>query len=433
MLKSLKNSAMFSNSLYSIAGQASFLVSNFLLFIVLLKEFPQEAVGVWALFITVISIVDSMRQGLIQNGLTRLLIQKADEEAQQAGSGLTINFSVIILSAILLYFGAGVLANLWEAPALVELFKQSWKPLVSLGTIQMMNILCFAKNKFKLYARLNLIYMVTLLTIMMTVWYTGNLSFNTILNGQLLAVIPPVLYMLFKHPIAIAMPKMAIIKELLGFGKYIAGTNLLSLLFNKADVLMIAYFLDPISLALFHFASRIIQYIELPLTALSQVIYPRLAASYHANGVSQLKKEYGRSILTLLALIIPGVMVIDIFNTHIINILSSEDYIASSQLIIILSIGCLFKPWGRVFGLTLDAIGKPKVNFQMLAFSLLVNIAMNAWLIPQYGVTGAAIATTSSIILTILLGQIRIKKYVDISPLSEVFNSFKIKTLIATK
>ena len=77
-------------------------------------------------------------------------------------------------------------------------------------------------------------------------------------------------------------------------------------------------------------------------------------------------------------------------------------------------LACLVKPLGRVFGLTLDAIGQPQVNFQMLMISLVINVSMNLILIPVYGVMGAAIATSSSILITVSIGQLHLRKILDI-------------------
>lgn len=433
MIKRFIQNPMLSNSMYSLLGQASFLLSNFLLFVILLQQFSQAAFGIWGLYITLISIADSIRNGMIQNGLTRLLIKQPEEEKNLVASGLLFNYAIIAVSSVFFFLAADLLAKSWDSMALASLFRQSWKSLLALGSLQIMYVLCFAKDKYKTYFIINLIYFITFVVGIFVYSRTNDITFTAILNWQLIAIVPSLLYGFSQRILNIGLVKLSQVKALASFGKFIAGTNLLSLLFSKADILMIAFFLDPLAVALFHFATKIIQYVEMPLTALSQVIYPRLAASYHLKGVNELKKEYGKAVVALLALIIPAVIIINVFNMNIIQLLSSENYQGAAPLIVILSIGCLFKPWGRVFGLTLDAIGKPKINFLMLAFSLMVNIIMNYMLIPKYGVEGAALATTTSIILTVILGQFNIKRHTQISPLSEVWKDLKYKKLLILK
>ncbi|MFT6970893.1 MAG: lipopolysaccharide exporter [Roseivirga sp.] len=433
MMKRLLSNQMLTNSTFSLLGQVSFLLSNFFLFIVLLQQFSQATFGVWGLYITLISIANSIRNGMIQNGLTRFLIRNPEKEKDLVASGLLFNYFIIAISSLFFFLAADFLAKSWDSVELASLFKQSWKSLLALGSLQIMYVLCFAKGKYKTYFIINLIYFITFVTGIFMFSRSNDIGFTDILNWQLVSIIPSLIYGFSQRILVIGKVRMNLIQGLANFGKFIAGTNLLSLLFSKADILMIAFFLDPLAVALFHFATKIIQYVELPLTALSQVIYPRLAASYHSNGVNDLKKEYGKAVVALLALIIPAVIVINIFNVNIINLLSPENYQDAAPLIAILSIGCLFKPWGRVFGLTLDAIGKPKINFLMLAFSLVVNLTMNFILIPKFGVAGAAIATTTSIILTVTIGQFNIQKHTEINPLREVWNNLKYRKSLILK
>ena len=123
------------------------------------------------------------------------------------------------------------------------------------------------------------------------------------------------------------------------------------------------------------------------------------------------------------------VLFIMLFNKQIINTLSTESYSSTPLVIIILLAGSLVKPVGRVFGLLLDAMGRPKVNFQMLSFSLAVNLIMNLALIPSYGAIGAAIATSSSIVLTIIAGQLLLRRWLklDWSDMTTFARVFKQK------
>lgn len=422
MIKKLRESNYLKHSILSFGGQLSFLLANFLLFILLVNKIPQDQFGTWALYITIISISDSIRQGMVQNGLARLIIQFPQDRKLPA-TGFVLNYALIailggliFLVALCFSFGASIDA----------LLPHAGKSLMVIGTIQFISTLCQARLNFKTYFITNLIYLACfIISLVYLNQVSETISLTQIINAQLISLIVPIIYFLSTSKRALILPTRQHLKALLDFGRYSTGTNLLSILFHKADILMIAYFLDPVSVALFHFASKIMNYAELPLHALSQVIYPRLSASYRHSNSNELNKEYGLSIIRLLVLVIPIAIVVIMFNSQIIRLLSSDEYITSSQLIIILGIGIIFKPWGRVFGLTLDAIGKPKVNFRMLLLSLFINITMNLILIPLYGLQGAAIATTSSILITTIIGQFRIEAYAAINPIQDVWMALK--------
>jgi len=408
------------NTVYSFAGQISFLLSNFILFLYLAKNYDQTVFGHWALFITTVSILDGLRQGFVQNGLARLIIKNPDN-LEVRSTGLLLNYSIVILTSSFL-----LVLSLFTNEDMAILYAQGYKVLLVLATIQYLNSVQQAQHQFKRYFLINLVYLISFAAILcIQVLAYGKPELTTIINLMLLSIIPVVIMIWIRKEFQLVKPERETFKELVHFGKYSSGTNLLSLLFQRTDLLMTSYFLDPTAVAIFHFANKIINYAELPLQALSQVIYPRIAASHLQNNGTELNKTYGSSILWLLAFIIPMTMAVIIFNGTIIKLIGSESYASASTVIVTLCMASFFKPWGRVFGLTLDAVGKPKINFYMLAFSLVVNVLMNWILIPLYGVNGAALATSSSVIITIIIGQLNIRRTLAINPMQEVIGSLK--------
>lgn len=407
-------------TVYSFAGQISFLLSNFVLFLYLAKNYDQVVFGHWALFITTVSILDGLRQGFVQNGLARLIIKNPENEEIRS-TGLLLNYSIVILTSSFLF-----ILSIFTNEEISLLYVQGYKVLIVLATIQYLNSVQQAQHQFKRYFLINLVYLISFVAVLgFQILIYGKPELTTIINLMLLSIIPVIVMVLIRKEFQLSRPQKETIRELIQFGKYSSGTNLLSLLFQRTDLLMISYFLDPTAVAIFHFANKIINYAELPLQALSQVIYPRIAASHLQKNGTELNKTYGSSILWLLAFIIPMTMAVIIFNGTIIKLIGSASYTSASTVIITLCIASFFKPWGRVFGLTLDAVGKPKINFYMLAFSLVVNIVMNWILIPIYGVFGAALATSSSVIITIIIGQLNIRRTLAINPMQEVIGSLK--------
>ena len=86
--------------------------------------------------------------------------------------------------------------------------------------------------------------------------------------------------------------------------------------------------------------------------------------------------------------------------------LGGEQYVNAAPLLQVLAIAGLVKPWGRAFGLTLDAIGRADLNFKMLLFSMGLNLALNLAFLPLFGVKGAAWATGLGTVITVGVGQI---------------------------
>jgi O-antigen/teichoic acid export membrane protein len=404
----------------ALGGQSLFLLTNMLSFLVVVKIFSPGEFASWGFYLSLMALLDGIRQGLIQNGLTRYLIQYPKREKPLLSSASVLHLGFIGILSLLLAAFAGPISAFWNLPEMEILLRYSWLTLMASGTLQSVYSLLFAKGKTRTYFFINLYYLIGMGLVLLYLSLTNQIGLLQLLWAQsviglLLAGYGGLQVGIF----SMARPSLFWIRRLLSFGKHVAGTNAFSLLFQKADLWMIGYFLDAKAVALFLLATKVIQYIDLPLSALSQMIYPRLAATDRSKDTIQLNFELARGILLLFALILPGVLLVLMFSDSIILLLSTGQYLEAAPLIILLSLASLAKPWGRVLGMALDATGKPQINLHMLAISLIINVVGNAILIPIYGVIGAAFATSMSTVLTIVIGQIRIRKYLDILPFNQ--------------
>lgn len=95
-----------------------------------------------------------------------------------------------------------------------------------------------------------------------------------------------------------------------------------------------------------------------------------------------------------------------IFGEKII-VLLDEDFVSSYDTFIILIIGIIgIYIFRGLFGNLLSSIGKAHINYYISSFALIINISANYFLIPKYGLNGAAITTSVLMWFTGLLSMI---------------------------
>ena len=114
-----------------------------------------------------------------------------------------------------------------------QLLSHGYKSLLALGSLQFINMLSIARKEFRSYFVQNLLYLVSMGIGISALLLTGNLGFIEVINLQLLAVLPTAVYYLMRQGVSWVLPSKKHIKSLLSFGKYAAGTNLLSMLFSQ--------------------------------------------------------------------------------------------------------------------------------------------------------------------------------------------------------
>jgi O-antigen/teichoic acid export membrane protein len=104
-------------------------------------------------------------------------------------------------------------------------------------------------------------------------------------------------------------------------------------------------------------------------------------------------------------------MLMIVFPEVILEILFGQKYLAASVALQYLSIGFFINSIFGPNGATLITFGKTRFLVIVTLIAGIINIALNYSLIPLLGITGAAIATTSTLVIRNILVSIRLYQY----------------------
>jgi O-antigen/teichoic acid export membrane protein len=246
--------------------------------------------------------------------------------------------------------------------------------------------------------------------------FTQNLTVFSLLYCQISASVVALFIVFFlkiRH-FKFGMCRIEWVIQLFLFGRYGMGTNLASMIFQRADILILGSFVSPASLAVYNVATRIITYLDFPLNQLGLALLPKMASQVSAtsNNKGQITEEifkmYEKTVASLLALTLPMTLGAFFGAKILVVLLAGSAYQDAAPLLQIMLVASVVKPFGRVFGILLDAIGKPDWNFKMLIISMVVTLFFNLLLIQPHilgGTEGAAWASALSVIITIVIGQ----------------------------
>ena len=185
---------------------------------------------------------------------------------------------------------------------------------------------------------------------------------------------------------------------------------------KSVDQLMLGYFIGPISVALYNTAFRFLNFIEIPVGAISQVVYPKFSSSINSeNPAIERKRLFEKSNGIMLSIIAPAIILFFLFPSFFIEIVAGKQYIEAAPILRILILFSILKPLSVQSGSVLEASGKPKIIFIILVISTIVNIICNYYLIqippPIGGAFGAALASIISGMVFIIIALTYIYKY----------------------
>lgn len=208
-----------------------------------------------------------------------------------------------------------------------------------------------------------------------------------------------------------------LLRTVLAFSIPIGLSSSMGTLTAELDKLMIGWFLDTESVAIYTYAGM-----ELPLTIIASsftaVLLPRITRKVKDGQVSDSLALWGHVVEFNYVIICFFVAACIAFAPHIITLLYSEKYLPGVRVFQIYSLIMLFRV--TYFGLLLNARGKSRTILYCSCASLLINILLNYTFFYMFGFAGPALASLVSVVVVQLL-QLFATAREYVVPFSKVF------------
>ena len=196
----------------------------------------------------------------------------------------------------------------------------------------------------------------------------------------------------------------------------LALTTFIVMLFQWADTFMIGYFKTASDVGIYNAALPTAKLLYMVPYALTALLLPVISELIAKKDLSSLKTTYQTTTKWIFVMNISIATLFILFSQNILKLLFGAEYIGGAFSLVILSIGYFVFYLALTSESILLSLEKTKLLFYVSFFGSLLNIILNLILIPRYGINGAAIATSISVVLIALLWLIRSYKFVKIMP-----------------
>lgn len=162
----------------------------------------------------------------------------------------------------------------------------------------------------------------------------------------------------------------------------------------------------------------LMSFLQIPYKAMLMATYPILTQAYVASDFVKVKDVFARSSMNILIASVAMWLLIVCNIQHAIALLPPE-FVVIKPLVLILSIGRIFDQATGMNDHLLSVSSHYKYNFYISLLLVLLVIALNWWLIPQYNLYGAAWASTIALLIFNLLKFFIVWRKLDVQPFSE--------------
>ena len=185
------------------------------------------------------------------------------------------------------------------------------------------------------------------------------------------------------------------IKDALPF-TMLAGVMVLD---SNIDVIMLGWLARNEDVGIYRVASQTVIVVSFVLSALSLVASPQIARLYRSGDMRRLQRmvTIGGRLIAVVG--VPAGIILIIWGDLFLIYVFGESFAAASMPLSILCVGHIVNSLMGLNGTVLNMTHYASESAWIVAGSAILNVILNIWLIPLYGTAGAAIATTSSMVL----------------------------------
>ena len=421
--------ALARGTIYLMSAQLIFLISSYAIHFGLGRYLGPGLYGTFGIVLSLLTIC----RVLVEPGTVRAISKYSAERKELAvvikNQAMKIQIILALIISVSLFALAPLIANLLKDSTLVPYirFVAFFIPISSLYAVYfglLNGIRAFGKQ-----AAVSIIYHVVKVLVVFTLVYLGFKVYGAI-GGYLIAGLVSLImarhYWISKHSRDGEVTGNFEMSKII---KFAVPIILFSLAFNlviSLDLFFVKAILKEKAQVGFYTSAAVLS--KLPyfiFLALGDTLFPSIAKSTSARGSEELTQRYiNQSLRYTLIFLVPCTFIISATSGQLISLVYSGRYLAAASPLSILVFGlaslCLF----IILSTVITASGRPRISLAMVSVLLVVNVVLNTILVSIYGLIGAALATTITGFLGVLIAGIYV--YNRFHSLTDLLSLFRI-------
>ncbi|PSG98651.1 MAG: hypothetical protein BRC29_00810 [Nanohaloarchaea archaeon SW_7_43_1] len=390
--------------------------------IVAANALGSDLYGVLSLGMMAFSVITSLVMLGIPSSVQRFIPyyrNKDDEERIQGVFDFSIRVTLLtsIIISIGLFLSADFLAiqifRSEQVASVLRVFSIA-VPFCTLATVTTNIAVAFKKIRFKIYIRNITESIVKIAVTAVLLWFNYGLFGASIgfaagwISSGILG-----LYLIDRKIFPFISGSINSVRERAKIVRHSAPL-VLSDVFNQitswADIFLLGYMKNSSAVGLYNAALPTATIISVIPSAIGSLATPVMTEFYSEGKIEDMAQVYKTTTKWVLMITLPMFLLMALFSKPGLKLLFSPEYLeqtvnfigfsysSTATALSILAFGYLASSLTGISRQIIEATSQTKYNFYLASMTGLVNIGLNLLLIPDYGVLGAAIATSFSLV-----------------------------------
>jgi O-antigen/teichoic acid export membrane protein len=189
---------------------------------------------------------------------------------------------------------------------------------------------------------------------------------------------------------------------------FMAGT--MSFIIGNSGVIILGMFRAEAEVGYYSIAVKLATLTSFVLQAIDSMAGPKFSELFSLDKLDDLFHVAKKSAKLIFVITVPMLIGFLIFGKPILSIAFGKEFITAYPALVFIVVGEFVNSISGSTGMFMNMTGNQNTLSNIMIFAAILNIIINLWLIPIWGITGAAIAAMISLCLWNIASLVYIKK-----------------------
>lgn len=227
-------------------------------------------------------------------------------------------------------------------------------------------------------------------------------------------------------------PTIEAIRSLYDFARYNFVPSLGTLIYNWADLLVIGFFLGQSAVSLYEVAWRLSSIAANFSAAISKTIFPQISEWDARDATDRITNRVAIATGDSQLLVVPAFFGALVLSEQVLSLAFGAEYAAAGIVLIVLIGEKILQSVNSIHKMSLAGINRPYFSTLATVAAIVTNIVLNVLLVWQFGLIGAAAATTVAVGVSTMMMAYYLFRFVEFRFPTQLFGWIVFSSLAMT-
>ncbi|MFH1313851.1 MAG: flippase [Candidatus Eisenbacteria bacterium] len=203
--------------------------------------------------------------------------------------------------------------------------------------------------------------------------------------------------------------------ELFFYSLPLVFSRFMNVIMARSNTILVGYFEDPTSIGLFGAVAQLAPFVSLGLVSFTKIFSPVIADLWERNNLEELKSTFKTVSKWVFSIGLPVFIVLMVFAPSLLSVFGPE-FAGAATTLRLMAVGQILTVIIGPLGYLLAMTGRQKLNLVNAIALAAVNVVLNIVMIPRWGIAGAGLASTISVVAINLARLIQVKRIYGFTP-----------------